>query len=121
MDLYREEILDHYKHPHNRGVLDHASHQAQGNNPLCGDEVTIQIQMTNDKIQNVAFEGQGCAISVASASLVTDAIKGKSAEEISQMNEQTVTKLLGVEPAASRMKCAMLGLTTVQQALQQAT
>src|SRR5215813_13154142 len=80
-DLYQEVILDHNRRPRNFGPLPAANHQAEGNNPLCGDRVTVYVDVEGDRIRDVAFEGAGCAISTASASLMTEALKGRSVEE----------------------------------------
>jgi nitrogen fixation NifU-like protein len=115
--LYREYILEHYKHPHNHGSLDHADLQAHDLNPLCGDELTFQIGLDADgRVSEVAFDGHGCAISQASASMLSDELKGLSTEELLKLDRQTVLDLLGIEISATRMKCAMLSLKVVKAA-----
>jgi nitrogen fixation NifU-like protein len=115
--LYREYILEHYKHPHNHGSLERADMEAHDLNPLCGDELTFQIALDADgKVSEVAFDGHGCAISQASASMLSDELKGLSTEELLRLDRQTVLDLLGIEISATRMKCAMLSLKVVKAA-----
>ena len=116
-ELYREYILEHYKHPHNHGSLEHADMEAHDLNPLCGDELTFQISLDEEgKVSEVAFDGHGCAISQASASMLSDEIKGKSNQELLALDRQTILDLLGIEISATRMKCAMLSLKVVKAA-----
>jgi nitrogen fixation NifU-like protein len=116
-DLYRDEILEHYRNPHNFGILDSPTTSKEGANPLCGDRITLMLNIGDDgTVQNVAFTGRGCAISQASASMLTDEIKGKSLEEISHFGRQTVLDNLGIEISPARMKCAMLSLETLRDA-----
>lgn len=115
--LYREYILEHYKHPHNHGSLEHADMQAHDVNPLCGDELTFQLSLDEQgKVSEVAFDGHGCAISQASASMLSDELKGLSAEELLKLDRQAVLDLLGIDISATRMKCAMLSLKVVKAA-----
>ncbi|MGH3049388.1 MAG: Fe-S cluster assembly sulfur transfer protein SufU [Gaiellaceae bacterium] len=115
--LYREYILEHYKHPHNHGSLERADMQAHDLNPLCGDELTFQLALDEQgKVSAVAFDGHGCAISQASASMLSDELKGLSSEELLKLDRQTVLDLLGIEISATRMKCAMLSLKVVKAA-----
>jgi nitrogen fixation NifU-like protein len=115
--LYREYILEHYKHPHNHGSLERADMQAHDINPLCGDELTFQLSLDTDgKVKEVAFDGHGCAISQASASMLSDELKGLSPEELLKLDRQAVLDLLGIDISATRMKCAMLSLKVVKAA-----
>jgi nitrogen fixation NifU-like protein len=115
--LYREYILEHYKHPHNHGSLDHADMEAHDLNPLCGDELTFQLALDGDgRVDQVAFDGHGCAISQASASMLSDELKGKTPQELLAMDHTTVLDLLGIEISATRMKCAMLSVKVVKAA-----
>jgi nitrogen fixation NifU-like protein len=116
-DLYRDYILEHYRRPHNFGVLDDATTAYEGANPLCGDRITLQLRIANDKVVGVGFTGRGCAISQASASLLTDEVKGKSVEDAAAMTSQDVLDLLGIEISPARLKCALLSLDTLQHAL----
>src|SRR5690349_19447172 len=116
-DLYRDYILEHYRRPHNFGVLDNATATQEGANPLCGDRITMQLRVRDGQIAAVGFTGRGCAISQASASLLTDEIKGKPVESAAGMSPDDVLDLLGIEISPARMKCAMLSLETLQGAL----
>lgn len=116
-DLYRDEILEHYRNPHNFGILEAPTTSKEGANPLCGDRITLMLAIDdNGTVENVAFTGRGCAISQASASMLTDEIKGKSLDEISHMGSQDVLDNLGIEISPARMKCAMLSLETLRDA-----
>jgi nitrogen fixation protein NifU and related proteins len=116
-DLYRDYILEHYRRPHNFGVLDNATATQEGANPLCGDRITLQLRVIGDQIAAVGFTGRGCAISQASASLLTDEVKGKEVDAAAGMKASDVLDLLGIEISPARMKCALLSLETLQGAL----
>jgi nitrogen fixation NifU-like protein len=117
-DLYRDYILEHYRRPHNFGVLDAPTASIEGSNPLCGDRITLQLHVTEDgDVDAVAFTGRGCAISQASASLLTDEIRGKPLAEVAAIGADDVLDLLGIEISPARLKCAMLSHETLQKAL----
>ena len=116
-DLYRDYILEHYRRPHNFGALDNATATQEGANPLCGDRITLQLRVIGDQIAAVGFTGRGCAISQASASLLTDEVKGKEVDAAAAMKASDVLDLLGIEISPARMKCALLSLETLQGAL----
>jgi nitrogen fixation NifU-like protein len=116
-DLYRDYILEHYRRPHNFGQLDAATATQEGANPLCGDRITMQLRVRSGVIDGVGFTGRGCAISQASASLLTDEIKGKSVDIAQALTSGDVLDLLGIEISPARMKCALLSLETMQGAL----
>ncbi|MBF8290543.1 MAG: system FeS assembly protein, NifU family [Chloroflexi bacterium] len=116
-DLYRDYILEHYRRPHNFGVLEGANASHEGANPLCGDRITLQLRLADGKVAGVGFTGRGCAISQASASLLTDEVKGKAAAAAAAMTSQDVLDLLGIEISPARLKCALLSLETLQLAL----
>src|ERR1700709_585632 len=116
-ELYRDQILEHYKRPHNFGVVENADLEFEDTNPFCGDEqhVTIRLDAT-DRVAEVAFEGKGCAISTAATSLLTDALVGRTREELGRMPQDSVLGRRGIDLSATRMKCAMLGLKIVKSA-----
>lgn len=116
-DLYRDYILEHYRRPHNFGPIDGATASHEGANPLCGDRITLQLRVLGGKVDGVGFTGRGCAISQASASLLTDEIKGKPVEHAAELGTQDVLDLLGIDISPARMKCAMLSLDTLQKTL----
>ena len=116
--LYRELILDHYKSPRNHGLLEGADATAEGQNPLCGDEVTVSVRFgEGDVVEEVGFEGRGCAISQAATSMLTDLVKGKTAAEIAAMPKEELLGELGIPLTPVRLKCAILGLSTLKLAL----
>ncbi len=130
-ELYQEQILDHYRHPRHKKVMEGATCKAQGNNPMCGDELTVFIDIvgdTNDviggtkggkrnknRVNQLTFTGHGCAISQAAASLVIESLQGKTIEVIKKLQDKEVLGLLGIPITATRMKCALLIYKTLQQ------
>ncbi|MDR7521338.1 MAG: SUF system NifU family Fe-S cluster assembly protein [Armatimonadota bacterium] len=132
-DLYREVILDHYAHPRNRGRLEPSDIAVEGANPLCGDELALFVRLEGDRVGDVRFEGRGCSISQASASMMTDAIKGKTLEEVraligafkGMMHGQEpevdlgdLVALQGVRRFPVRIKCATLAWVALEQGLE---
>ena len=116
-ELYRDQILEHYKRPHNFGHVDAPDLEFEDTNPLCGDEQRVTIRLDgDDRVAEIAFEGKGCAISTAATSLLTDELAGKTREELLRLPKEYVLELLGIEISATRMKCAMLGLKVVKSA-----
>jgi len=116
-DLYRDYILEHYRRPHNFGVLDNATSSQEGANPLCGDRITLQLRVSDGQIAAVGFTGRGCAISQASASLLTDEIKGKPIADVAAFRADDLLDLLGIDISPARLKCAMLSHETLTKAL----
>ena len=116
-DLYRDYILEHYRRPHNFGVIEDATTSYEGSNPLCGDRITMMLGIRDGVVADVGFTGRGCAISQASASLLTDEIKGKPVGEVAKMTSQDLLDLLGIEISPARLKCALLSLDTLEHAL----
>jgi nitrogen fixation protein NifU and related proteins len=120
--LYREVILDHYKNPRGHGLLEDADAQAEGQNPLCGDEVTIYVAFGDDgdTIDEVKFSGRGCAISQAATSMLTEMVKGRSATEVATLPKDELLEEIGIPLTPVRLKCALLGLSTLKLALHKA-
>ena len=119
-DLYRDYILEHYRRPHNFGVLEEPTAKYEGANPLCGDRITMMLGIRDGVVADVAFTGRGCAISQASASLLTDEIKGKSVDDVARLTSADVLDLIGIEISPARLKCALLSLDTLEHALAEA-
>jgi nitrogen fixation NifU-like protein len=116
-DLYRDYILEHYRRPHNFGVLETPSATFEGSNPLCGDRITMQLSVGDGVVREVGFTGRGCAISQASASLLTDEIKGKPVADVVDFAATDLLDLLGIDIRPARLKCAMLSFDSLQHLL----
>jgi nitrogen fixation protein NifU and related proteins len=119
-ELYRENILDHYKNPRGHGVIEGAEAQAEGMNPLCGDEVTIYVALDGETIDDVRFRGRGCAISQAATSMLMEMVKGRSAAEVAAMSREELLEEVGIPLTPVRLKCALLGLGVLKVALHRA-
>jgi len=115
--MYQENILDHYKNPRNSGKIENASVHHHEYNPLCGDEIELFLVIKDKKIADVKFHGKGCAISQASASLLTEEIKGKNIEYLKKMTKENILELLGISLSPVRLKCALLSLDTLKNSI----
>jgi len=118
-DLYRENILDHYRYPRNKGHLENPDIHYHDVNPFCGDELTLELKVEDDRIVDVAFEGKGCAISMASASMLTEEIEGEEIEgmtldEVKALDKDFIVEMLGIEIGPVRLKCALLSLKVLK-------
>jgi nitrogen fixation NifU-like protein len=118
--LYREVILDHYKNPRSHGLLEDADAKAEGQNPLCGDEVAVSLRLDGDTISEVGFEGRGCAISQAATSMLTELVQGRTADEVARMPKEELLEEIGIPLTPVRLKCAILGLGVLKVALHKA-
>ena len=115
-DFYRDYILDHYRNPRNFGTLEAADVQAEDLNPLCGDQIKMQLKLDDGVVSDVRFSGRGCAISQASASMLTERVKGMKLSDIAKLSKDAVLEDVGIGISPTRMKCAMLGLRVLKSA-----
>ena len=118
-EIYKENILDHYKHPRNKGELSPCDVCRRELNPLCGDEISIYLNFKDDKVADVKFNGNGCAISLASVSMLTERLKGMTKEDIQKLKDEDILNMLGISISQVRMKCALLSLKTVQKGIEE--
>lgn len=118
MDLYSETILEHFKNPKNFGKLQNPSNSELGKNISCGDSLYVDLEIKDKTIKDIAFSGEGCAISIASMSMLSEKIKGLKIEEIKKLDEKFIKDLLRIDISPGRIKCAMLGLKTTQEILE---
>jgi nitrogen fixation NifU-like protein len=113
-DIYKDIILDYYRNPRNFGDLPNPDVRAKDSNPLCGDIIEMQLKIKDGKVEDIRFKGRGCAISQASASMLTEVVKGKTLEDIKAMSKADVLNLLGIDPGPTRIKCALLSLKVIK-------
>jgi nitrogen fixation NifU-like protein len=113
-DIYKDIILDYYRHPRNFGDLSDPDVRAKDSNPLCGDVIEMQLRIKDGKVDDLRFKGRGCAISQASASMLTELAKGKTLDEIKALGKEDVLSMLGIDPGPTRIKCALLGLKVIK-------
>ena len=125
-DFYRENVLDHYKNPRNFGKLSDSDYSAEMDNPLCGDRIEMEIKLKVQSgrplgkfkvIKEIRFYGEGCAISTASASMLTERVKGMEIDEVQKLNKEDILKLLGIQLTPTRLKCALLPLEVLHKTL----
>ena len=112
--IYREIILDHYQNPRNRGTLEPADFTYEDTNPLCGDEVRIDVRVDGERVSEVKFSGRGCAVSRASASILTEMVEGKSLAEVKTITKDDLLDEIGIPVSPARLKCALLGLKVLK-------
>jgi nitrogen fixation NifU-like protein len=113
-EIYKDIILDYYRNPRNFGDLPEPDVRAKDSNPLCGDIIEMQLKIKDGKVDDIRFKGKGCAISQASASMLTEVVKGKTLDEIKALGKPDVLELLGIDPGPTRIKCALLGLKVLK-------
>ncbi len=116
-DLYRDHILDHYKDPRNYGPMADPDVSAEGQNPLCGDELSIDLKVHDGTIADIRFHGRGCAISQAATSMLTEMVKGRAVADVAALGREEIVEEVGIPLSPVRLKCALLGLGTLKVAL----
>ena len=117
IDMYQEELLDHYKNPRNFGTLSNFDIKFHDTNPLCGDELTVTVKVKNNIIQEVKFDSRGCAITVAASSKLSEQLKGMSLEKVLKLDNKFVLDLIGVPISPVRLKCALLSLKALKKGI----
>jgi nitrogen fixation protein NifU and related proteins len=115
--LYREIILDHNKNPRNKGILDPNDYSAEDVNPLCGDEIRIDLRVNDEKVSEIKFSGRGCAISQASASLLTEMVEGMTLDEVKALTKDDLLEEIGIPLSPARLKCALLSLKVLKSGI----
>lgn len=115
--LYRETILDHYRNPRNKGTLDPADYSYEDTNPLCGDEVRIDLRVENDRVSDIKFTGRGCAVSLAATSILTEMVHGQPLADVKALTKDDLLDELGIPVSPARLKCALLGLKVLKAGL----
>ncbi len=119
-DLYRENLMDHYRHPRNHGRMETPDAEAEGQNPLCGDQVVVEVRLQDGRIERMQFTGHGCAVSQAATSMLTDLVEGMPVDDAAALPSQAILDELAIPLSAMRVTCAVLGLGTLKVALHRA-
>ena len=117
LEIYQEMILEHYNNPNNCGNIENYDVSAKDSNPMCGDEIGIQIKFGDGMMNDIKFQGQGCAISLSSVDILIDLVKNKNIQEVKNLTTESFLKVLGIELSPLRLKCALLGLKTLKTAV----
>ncbi|MCK4635964.1 MAG: iron-sulfur cluster assembly scaffold protein [Candidatus Moranbacteria bacterium] len=121
MNIYQEQILEHYHNPLNQKKIKNPTHKSCGNNSSCGDSLCIDLKIEDDKIKEISFSGEGCAISQATASMLSEEVKNKKIDFVKKLNKNDILKILELELSPARLKCALLSLETLQKTLENET
>ncbi|MCL5238962.1 MAG: iron-sulfur cluster assembly scaffold protein [Candidatus Marsarchaeota archaeon] len=116
LDIYAEQLIQNYEHPSNKHVIEDASTSMHEENVSCGDVITVYLKLDGDKIQDVSFDGNGCVISIGSASMLTDELKGKTLAQLEKMQYKDLLSIIGIDPGPVRMHCATLSLRALKKA-----
>ena len=117
--IYRENILDHYKNPHNKGIIENPDIKHRENNPLCGDEITVALKIAKSgSIDDIKFVARGCAISIASMSMLSEELKGRNIKDVVQIDKDHIVGMLNIPIGPVRLKCALLGLTALKKGIE---
>ena len=116
LDIYAEQLIQHYEHPNNKRKMEDASVSMNEENVSCGDVITVYLKLNGDKIEDVSFDGSGCVISMGSASMLTDELKGKTLAQLDKMQYKDLLKVIGIDPGPVRMHCATLSLRALKKA-----
>lgn len=116
---YREQIMDHYRNPRNKGHLENFSFKHSENNPLCGDEIEIDVKLNGDEVEDINFSGKGCSISQASASMLTEFVKHKKIKDVNDITREDIIEMLGIPIGPVRVKCAVLALVALKNGLKE--
>jgi len=117
MNIYQENILDHYRHPRHYGALESATKVHEELNPMCGDRLKLYLRLSGHSLEEIQFEGEGCAISIAAASMLTEMIEGKSLDELQKLRDDDVLAEIGVPLPPARTKCALLAISGLRKSL----
>lgn len=119
MSIYMDNIIDLYKNPLNQGELNDASITHRAHNPLCGDDITVDLKIVSEKITDIRHRGNGCAISQAAISMLTEEVQEKTLDEVMKLNKDDVVEMLGIELGPVRLKCALIGLEAIHEAIKE--